>query len=393
MRLYRNREFMLLQSGQLLSAFGGSFTSVAYPLLVLAITHSPARAGLVSFMRFMPAPLLGLIAGVVADRVDRRRVMMAADGVRAIAIGCLAALVAFHPVFWPIPLLAFVEGTGESFFSACQNTAMRAVVPTEQLADAVSVQVGRTAVVGLAGPPAGGALFTLSRAIPFAADAASYAFSLVSLALIRTPFQQPRDPESVARVRHDLAEGLRFVWRQPFIRVTSFLFLIGNFAEPGLLFVVVVLAHRQGLSGGEIGLLLGAFSAALLVGATLTPFVRRRVSVVAIVRLEQYCGCAVIAFLVVPSVYVLLAGLIPIAVAIPFTDSVVISRRLELTPDALLGRVEAARTTIARSAMPLGPLVAGVLLTVTSPRLTVAVFAAFSVVLAVWATFSPALRR
>lgn len=388
MRLYRNRDFMLLQSGQLLSTFGGAFTTVAYPLLVLSLTHSPAKAGLVTFARFLPAPLIGLLAGAVADRVDRRRVMIAADAVRAIAVGCLAALVAFHPLFWPIPLLAFVEGAGESFFGACQNLAMRAVVPTEQLADAVSVQVGRNAVVGLAGPPVGGALFTLARAIPFAADAASYAFSLVSLALMRTPFQQPRDADAATR----LTDGLRFIWKQPFIRVTSFLFLVGNFAEPGLLFVVVVLARRQGLSGGEIGLLLAAFSAALLVGSLLTPYVRRRLSVPAIVRLEQYCGCAVLAFLVVPSVYVLLAGLIPIALAIPFTDSVVISRRLELTPDALLGRVEAARTTIARSAMPLGPLVAGVLLSAVSARATVAVFAAFSVTLAVWATFSKAIE-
>jgi MFS family permease len=392
MRLYRNRDFMLLQSGQLLSTFGSSFTTVAYPLLVLSVTHSPAKAGIVSFARFLPAPLLGLVAGVVSDRVDRKLVMIAADAVRAIAIGCLAVLVAFHPLFWPIPLLAFVEGAGESFFGACQNVAMRAVVPTEQLADAVSVQVGRNAVVGLAGPPAGGALFTVARAIPFAADAASYAFSLVSLALMRTPFQQPRDPETTARARTELAEGLRFLWRHPFIRVTSFLFLVGNFTEPGLLFVVVVLARRDGLSGGEIGLLLGAFSAALLVGAMLTPRARRRLSVASIVRLEQYCGCAVLAFLLVPSVYVLVAALIPIALAIPFTDSVVISRRLELTPEALLGRVEAARTTIARLAMPLGPLVAGALLSTASPRATVAVFSAFAVTLAVWATFSKAVE-
>ncbi|HEV2590550.1 MAG TPA: MFS transporter [Gaiellaceae bacterium] len=393
MRLYRNRDFMLLQSGQLLSAFGGAFTTVAYPLLVLSITHSPAKAGLVSFARFLPSPLLGLVAGVVADRVDRKRVMIAADGVRVVAVGGLAALVAFDPMFWPIPLLAFVEGAGESFFGACQNTALRAVVPTEQLADAVSVQTGRMATVGLVGPPVGGALFGLARALPFVADAASYAFSFISLALIRTPFQEPREPAQRARIRTQLMEGLRFIWRQPFIRVTSFFFLIGNFAIPGLLFVLVVLARRHGLSGGEIGLLLGTFSAALLVGTMLSRFVRRHLGVPAIVRLEQYCACAVVAFVAVPSVYVLLAGLLPIAVAIPFTDSVVISRRLELTPDALLGRVEAARSTIARGAAPLGPLTAGLLLTASSPRVTVAVFSAFFVVLAVWASVSSALRQ
>ena len=68
MTLRRNRDFVLLQAGQLLSSTGSSFTGVAYPLLALSLTHSPAKAGLVSFARLLPSPLFGLVAGVVADR-------------------------------------------------------------------------------------------------------------------------------------------------------------------------------------------------------------------------------------------------------------------------------------------------------------------------------------
>jgi MFS family permease len=78
--LRRNRDFVLLQIGQLLSNAGTQTTSIAYPLLVLAVTHSAAKTGVVSFARTLPAALLALPAGVAADRWDRKRLMIAADG-------------------------------------------------------------------------------------------------------------------------------------------------------------------------------------------------------------------------------------------------------------------------------------------------------------------------
>jgi predicted MFS family arabinose efflux permease len=389
--LHRNRDFVLLQAGQLLSAFGGAFTTVAYPLLVLALTHSPAKAGIVSFARTLLAPLFGLAAGLAADRFDRRRLMLSADAVRAAAVATLAALVAAHPVYWPIPLLAFVEGTGEALFTACQTAAVRAVVPPDQLPAAVSVQTGRAAAVGLAGPPAGGALFGVSRAAPFIGDAASYAFSLLSLLAMRTPFQERRERETTP-LRTRLAEGSAFLWRQPFLRVTSFLYGVENLTIPGLLFLVVVIARRHGLTGGEIGLLLAAFSACTLLGSLLAARARRRLSPREIMLLELYTGLLTSVVVVFPSVYVLAAAILPQAVVLPITDSVVVSRRLVLTPDRLLGRVEAVRATVARAASPLGPLAAGLLLGATSTRTTVAVFVAVALAIAAWGTATPALR-
>lgn len=389
--LRRNRDFVVLQVGQLLSALGGSFTTVAYPLLVLALTHSPAKAGLVSFARFLAAPLLGLGAGLVADRFDRKRIMIAADAVRAVSVGAVAAITIVSPHYWPLPLLAFVEGAGETFFIACQSGALRAVVPPAQLPAAVSVQQGRSAAVGLAGPPIGGALFAVGRAIPFLADAVSYAVSFAALLAMRTPFQETRSRERVP-IRRQLAEGFAFVWREPFIRITSFLYAIGNFTIPAFLFVLVVVARRHGLDGGRIGLLLGTFSAFVLFGSTMSPLVRRRVGPRGIILTELYAGLLVLLFVVRPSVYLLAAAILPQAVVLPITDSVVISHRIAITPDRLLGRVESVRATIARAASPLGPLTAGLLLSSVSARLTVAVLAAATLALAVWGTLSPALR-
>lgn len=390
-RLARNRDFLLLQAGQLLSSTGSSFTSVAYPLLVLSLTHSPAKAGLVAFARALPIPLLGFPAGAVADRWDRRRIMLASDAVRAAAIGALAAVVVTDPVYWAIAAVAVVEGSGDAFFSASQNGAIRNVVPQEQLAAAVGVQTGRAAVVGIVGPPAGGALFGLARGLPFVADAVSYACSFAALMAMRTPFQQPRTRSSL-RLRAQLAEGFRFLWHQPFLRTTSFLYGVGNFTIPGILFVLVVAARRDGFSGGAIGGLLAAFSCFVLLGSLASGAVRRRVSPRAIILAEQYTGLATIAFLVWPNALVLAAAILPQAFVLPITDTIVVSRRLTITPDHLIGRVEAVRTTIARTAAPLGPLVGGVLVSAVSARAAIALFAVFGFVLVVWATASPALR-
>jgi MFS family permease len=328
---------------------------------------------------------------VAADRCDRKAIMLAADAGRALAIGALALVVLLDPIYWIIPLLAFAEGVGDAFFAACQPGALRAVVATPQLPAAVGVQQARSAAVGVAGPPIGGALFGLGRTIPFFADAASYALSFVSLAAMRTDFQQER-ARPAGNLRAQLGEGFRFLWGQPFIRTTSFLYALGNVTIPATLFVLVVVAREHGLSAGAIGLLLAAFSAVVLVGSLLSPLVRRRLSVRAIILAELYAGLGTIGFLIWPNVYVLLAVLLPQAVVLPITDSVVVAYRIALTPDRLLGRVEAVRSTIARTLQPLGPLTAGLLLGAASSRTTIGVYAAVAVVLAVCGTLSGALR-
>jgi MFS family permease len=391
MALRRNRDFVLLQAGQLLSSTGSAFSSVAYPLLVLALTHSPAKAGLVSFARLLPVPTLALLAGAAADRLPRKPQLLAADAARALALGSLAVLVAVHPVFWPIPFIAALEGIGDVVFAANAVGAVRSVVPTEELAAAVTVQQARSASVGIGGPPVGGALFSLARFAPFAADAVSYAGSFVAIAAMRTPFEQRRERDS-APLRTQVADGFRFLWREPFLRATTFLYGVGNFTIPAFLFLLVVVARRHGLGGGAIGLLLAAFSAALLVGSLVSPFVRRRLSLRAIMLLELYAGPVALAYVVWPSVYVLAAALLPQALVLPITDSVVVSRRLAITPDHLLGRVEAARLTFAQLMGPLGPLAAGLLLAAVSGRATVVAFGAVSVALALCGTAARGLR-
>ena len=368
-------------------------SAVAYPLLVLALTGSPAKAGIVGFAGLAPHASLGLLAGVAADRWNRKRLMIAADGVRAVAIGALAALILLDRVeFWQIVVVALVEGTGAAVFVAAHVGALRAVVPVRQLPAAVGAIRARSAAVLLAGPPLGGALFAVGRAVPFVFDAVSYAFGLVTLLLMRTPFQEVRELDR-ARLRTQVAEGFRFLWRHPFLRTCAFLYGLGNFTLPALLLVIVVTGQRQGLSSAGIGAMLAGFGACTLVGALASPLFRRALSVRAIILLELWTGLGIVAFLLWPNVYVLLAAYMVQGVTLPVTDSVVEGYRIAITQDRLLGRVETARSTISLLVAPLGPLLAGVLLTTTSPRATVAFFAAFSFALALWGTLSRAIRN
>jgi len=390
--LRRNRDFVLLEAGRLLSSAGSQLTTIAYPLLVLALTHSPAKAGIVSFARSIPQPLLSLLAGVAADRGDRKRQMILADVVRAGAVGGLGFLVlAGHVPWWAIAFVGLVEGTGSTLFSAASAGALRAVVPLQQLPAAVGAQRARQSAVMLGGSPLGGVLFQLGRAIPFLADAGSYAFSVVSLLLMRTPFQQPRERDT-APLRRQIGEGFHYLWSRPFLRTCAFLYGLGNPLVTGIFLVLVVVARRQGLTSGEIGLLSASLGAAALAGSLASPLFRRLLSVRAIMLLEYLTWFAAWLFVAWPSVYVLLALIVPFGIAAPITDSVVDGYRVAMTPDHLLGRVETARSTIALVLVPLGPLVAGLLLEHISARATVAVFAAFAMSLFAWGWLSPAIR-
>ncbi len=387
--LRRNRDFLLLQTGQLLSTFGSSMSTIAYPLLALALTGSAAKTGYVGALEFVPLVLLAAPAGVAADRFDRRRLMIAADAVGAAAVGTLAATaLTGHATFWLILVVAFADSTAAVVFRAGSSGAFRAVVPRSQLADAASISMGRMSTVRLAAPPAGGALFGLSRGLPFLADAISYAFSTVSLLLMRTRFQEEREPDARTHFR----EGLAYFWRIPFLRTTVGMIAVSNLAASGAPIAVIILAHRQGLSSAAIGGLIALQGVALLAGSAVSRLLRRLFPMRAILLSEFWMALVYVAFLAFPSVYVLAAAAALHAFWFPNTDSALTAYSYALIPDRLLGRAMAASNTLRALTAPVGPLAAGLLLAQTTPRTCVLVLAAPVVAAAVVGTLSASIR-
>ena len=141
-----------------------------------------------------------------------------------------------------ILVVAFVDTTAGVVYRSGSSGAMKAVVPTPQLADASSVTMARMSTVRLLAPPIGGALFDLSRGLPFLIDAVSNAFSTAALLLMRTPFQEERVPGA----RTPFREGLAYFWSIPFLRATTGMIAASNLAAAGLPIALIILAHRQG---------------------------------------------------------------------------------------------------------------------------------------------------
>src|SRR6266581_8831439 len=184
--LRRNLNYMLLWSGQMVSSIGTRVSMLAFPLFVLAITHSPAQAGLIGAVRGLPYALFILPAGALVDRWNRKRVMILCDIGRAIALGSIpVALFLGHLTIAQLYIVSLVEGTLFTFFGLAETACLPQVVSKEQLPTAAAQGMVIDSVSGLIGPSLGGVLYSIGRAIPFLTDAISYEASVLSLFLIK----------------------------------------------------------------------------------------------------------------------------------------------------------------------------------------------------------------
>jgi predicted MFS family arabinose efflux permease len=392
--LRRNRDFQLLWIGQAVSALGSRASAVAYPLLVLALTGSPAQAGIVGFAATIPYLLVQLPAGVLVDRVDRRTAMIVCDMGRLAALGGLAAAVwAGHAPIVLITAVAFAEGCLTVVFDLAERSAVQLIVPSVQLEAALAQNEARVRGAALAGQPLGGALFGIGRAVPFAADAASYVISLATLALIRRRLMAAGGGER----RHPVAEmleGLRWLWRQPFLRATTLLVAGSNGLFQAVVLAVIVIARAHGASPGAVGLILAGFGAGGLLGALAAAQIAARLPAAAIVIGANWVWAALLPVIaLVPRPLAIGAAGAGMAFVGPVWNVVIGSLDLRLTPAHMLARVQAVGQTAAFGAIPLGSLVGGVLLDRLGSEETIWALAAGMLAVAVAATLTPSVRR
>jgi predicted MFS family arabinose efflux permease len=392
--LRRNRDFTLLWAGHTISVLGSQITATAYPLLVLALTGSAAAAGVVGFFAWLPYVLFAVPTGWLIDRFDRRRLMILAETGRGAAIGSLVLAFAFDALTLPqIMVVAFVEGSLFVLFDLAEIPAVRNVVAPNQVPAALALNEGRARGALLAARPLGGALFDLSRVAPFIADLVSYALSTVTLFLVRRPLQAER-PTSAARLLTEVLAGARWLWRQPFLRMIPALSFGINFLFQGLVLVVIVAARDAGASGTVIGVVLGLVGAGGILGAFAAPRARRRIPLnVIVMGAIWFWAVLLLVLAVAPPPY----GPGVVFAVMAFAGSIwnVASGTyaVAVTPDALLGRMQAAARLIALGGIPFGSLVCGLLLDELGPSATALVLAAGMCVLAFIATANSAVRR
>jgi MFS family permease len=375
--LWRNREFNLLWTSQSLSDLGGAIAQLALPLLVLELTRSPVRAGLVGTAALVVAHAARLPSGVLADRVDRRRAMLTCDAVRLVAFLALAAAIAAGPAtLVVIIVVAVLDAAFGALFNTVEHAALRSIVPTSQLPDAVARNEVRTYSASLAGPPLGGLLFGITHALPFLGNAVSYLISLAGVALIRRPLQAER-AERPSGHAAALAEGLRFVFGNPFLRAVMIITAPLNFALSGVIFTIIVALQRHGVEPGVIGLTSTIVGVGGLAGAVAAPFLQRWLPLPRLIRFICWAAAAVLTCSAWLTTSV--AAAVPVAMAVflgPSCNAALLAYQAAITPDRLQGRVLSVILLAAMSAAATAPLLSGVFVTIWGPPRTVLLFAA-----------------
>jgi len=391
---WRSSDYALLWVGQTLSLIGSQSSWVAYPLLVLALTDSATKAGIVASASWLPVVFFQLPAGVLADRWHRKRTMAACDLGRAIAASSIVvALAAGVLAFWQVVLVAFIERSLSLLFAPAETAALSRILPGEQMSQAVANNDARENTAGIVGPPLGGALYGLARAAPFAVNAVSYLVSLVTVLALRTPLA----PEPRARgqtMRTEIADGVRFLWRIPFVRATALQAMATNVTWSAATLTIIVVARRAGASGAEVGGMLAIVGVGGVAGSAISGFLLRRLSPPAVVLGAVWCWAALIASLLLTRSPFLLGGILGLALSLgPAWNGVAVGLRIRLTPLELQGRVHAVEALLSFGARPFAVLAVGFLLDDAGGHATIAAVAAWTFLTAVVSTLSPSLRR
>jgi MFS family permease len=356
-----NRDFTLLWIGQAVSALGSATTLVAYPLVVLQLTGAPSLVGLVMAAGVVVQLVVSLPAGVAVDRFDKRRLMLACDAGRLVAAVVLgAALLGDWLTIWLLLLVVVVDSGLGAVFGIAEPAAVRHVVRAEQLSLALARNEARGAASGLAGPALGGALLALARPLPFLANAVSFLVSFGSIALIRSPM--PSALETRAHVGISaILDGLRWIWRERFLRVTLLLISGNNLVSNAVFVLAVVVSGQRGDSAAATGLLASLAGVGSLAGALVAPRLVGRLSIRAILIVNRCVWLALVPlFAFVHNTYAMGAIFAVMFLLGPAGNAAVVSRQLTLTPDELHGRVSSARGFFAGLAGPLGIAAIGV---------------------------------
>jgi MFS family permease len=392
--LWRNRDFLILRSGEAISILGSRVSLIAFPLLVLAFTGSATWAGVIGFLNTLPQLLFNLPAGVYIDRWNRKRVMILCDSGRLLAMGSVALVLALgRPSIAQLAAVAFIEGSLAVFFNLAEGAAVPRIVPKEQLplAYAQSEAVNRGSM--LLGQPLGGVLYSLGSALPFLVDAISYGVSVLSLLFIRTPFQAGRAVVAKPAFRAELVEGIQWVWRQPFLRVSTLLVAGTNFLFAANYLVVIVLAQHQHATASNIGLIFGLGGLGGLLGSLLSGWLIGRLTLAHIVIGVNWIWAILWPLFAVAPNWLALGGIYALMVFVgPIWNVALGSYIRTLIPDAFQARVGGVLMLIAWGTIPLGSALAGPLLQTIGPTATVMILAGIMVAIAIVGTLSPDVR-
>jgi MFS family permease len=392
----RHRDFRLLWSGACVSLLGDGAFLVALAWQVYALSDAATAMSLVGIAMTVPTILFLLVGGVASDRLDRRRIMLAADVARAVAVGVLAVLSLTGVLeLWHVVVLVVVYGTGAAFFAPAFDAIVPELVPTEQLAQANALeQIVRPVALRLAGPAVGGVLVgALGAGTAFALDAASFLVSAAALLAMRRGARRPA-PEGIS-VLADLREGWLYVKRHTWLWATFASAAIAYLCFMGPVEVLLPLVVKEDLGGSatDLGIVfaaggLGSVGCAVLLGRRGLP--RRDITFMYVVW--TLATLAVAGYGVAGAVWQLMLAALTFNALETAGTIVWATAKQRHVPGAMLGRVSSLDWLISIGLLPLSFALTGPVSAAIGAQATLVAAGAVGAAVTFLALFLPGMR-
>lgn len=362
------RNFMALWAGVAVTNLADGVVKLTLPLVAISMTDSPALVAGITLANSLPWLLFSLLAGVLADRVDRRRLIMTTTATRALVLAALVGGILADML--PLAGLyagALLLGTAEVFADTTRMSVVPMVVPRNRMESAFAKLTATETVANeFIGPPLGGLLAAAGLAVALGAGGVGYAGALLALAIMSGHYRSNRYTRSATgafSLRADIWEGIQYVWRE---RVLRTLLLVAGAASgiwAAWMAVIVVYAVAPGpldLSRSEYGLLIGALGVGGVVGASAAPTLTRRLGRQVVLATSMACFAVLLAAPAISSSPRLIAATTLLGGAGSGAWNVTYSSlRALVVPDEMMGRYSGVSRLTSWGSMPLGALVAG----------------------------------
>nr|BBH89938.1 MFS transporter [Thermosporothrix sp. COM3] len=392
--LWQNRSYLTLISGQGISALGSFMSDFTFSLLVLALTGSPLQTGVMLVLRTLPYILFCLPAGALADRKDRKLIMIISDAGCALTLGSIPlAYFLGHLTLIHLYLVAFIQGSLFVFFQMAEGAALRNVVAREQLASASSWNEVIYSTCLMLGPLLGGMLYSFSPMFPFILDALSFVASVISLVCIRVPFQE-QQATSVNTLWQEMKEGQIWLWKHPILRFLALL-TTGLLAPcAGFTLIIIMLAQGMHADSTTTGFILSSGGLGSIIGALLvTPLLKWLGFSRLIILGALYWAVSWLFYCIAPDPLILSILNISGYAIVPIVTVPLYSYRLTVVPDNILGRVNSAYRLLMSGSRPIGIGATSLLLQWVGPILTIVLLAIPQLLVAFLAIFYRPLRE
>jgi predicted MFS family arabinose efflux permease len=376
----RQRNFRLFWAGESISEVGNSVALVVIPLVAIDTLHtSTFTVTVLTAMVWLPWVVIGVPAGAWVDRLSPRPVMLACDAVSA-AVYASVPVAAWCGVLTVAQLIAvtLIAGAAAVFFNSAYQVLLPRVVDEADLAEGNAKLLGSQQVAQVGGPGLGGLLAQAGGPVTgLVANAASFAVSFCCL----TAMRPPRDRRPSDSGTGGMLDGLRFAWRDPYLRAMTAFSSLGNLALTGVdALLVVFLVRTIGLSSAAAGLVMASLGVGGVLGALTARPLGRRVGTARALLIAVPVGLCFALLLPLadkgPRLAFASAALIGAGSVIAIGNVIIDSFIQAYVSPGILGRVISATWTIAFAMMPVGALLAGVLATALGVRAALWVFTA-----------------